>query len=57
VAKWLRRVKEHSGTQKGWESAPAEAREQWQLLLAHNRFDVECMYDLLKRIKKKADQP
>ena len=50
---WLRTVKAYSGTRKAWESAPVAAREQWQLLLDHNRFDVKCMYELLIRIKDK----
>ena len=53
VTEWMRGVKAHSKTRKAWESAPTEAREQWRLLLDHNRFDVESMYELLIRIKDK----
>ena len=51
VTAWLDSVKQYSTSRKKWASVTKEARRHWELLLNHNRFDVECMYELLLRIK------
>ena len=53
VTKKFTRVGEWSGTDTKWRKAPDEVKRAWRLILDHNRFDVECMYELMKRIKEK----
>lgn len=45
----FKNVREYSKTKSGWESAPERIKKQWSLILEHNRFDVESMYDLAKK--------
>lgn len=49
VTEKFRNVREYSRTRSGWIKAPNKIKRQWELLLDHNRFDVECMYDLAKK--------
>jgi hypothetical protein len=55
VTVWLDIVKPYSTSRKKWASAPDKVRKHWRLLLKHNRFDVECMYELLLRVKDMTD--
>jgi hypothetical protein len=50
VTEKLRLVRNFSGSRKQWDSLKKEhkARRAWELLIAHNSFDVSCMYDLAK---------
>ena len=50
VTEKFRNVREYSRTRSGWIKAPNKIKRQWELLLDHNRFDVECMYELGKKI-------
>ena len=45
----FRKVREYSKTRSAWSDAPAEVKKQWQLILEHNRFDVECMHALVQK--------
>jgi hypothetical protein len=52
VTAWLNSIKPYSKSRDLWATkAPSEVRENWRLLLRHNRFDVECMYLLMEMIK------
>ena len=50
VTKKFRNVRDYSKTRSGWSNAPAGIVKQWQLILDHNRFDVESMYHLVRRV-------
>ena len=50
VTEKFKNVREYSKTKSGWDSAPDKIKKQWKLILDHNRFDVECMYDLFKNL-------
>ncbi len=51
VTEKFRAVREYSKTKSGWSSAPARIKKQWNLILEHNRFDVESMYHLANAAK------
>lgn len=48
VTDWLRAVAQHSSSQSKWKKAPASARKAWDSILAHNRFDVTSMGELIR---------
>jgi len=53
VTEKFKAVREYSKTRSGWSGAAANIKKQWDLILAHNRFDVEAMYHLVEAAMKK----
>ncbi|MDC0066869.1 hypothetical protein OAK16_04650 [Verrucomicrobia bacterium] len=49
VTQKFRKVRDYSATKSAWGKAPSNIKRQWNLILEHNRFDVESMYELLQK--------
>ena len=54
VTQKFRQVRDYSATKSGWIKAPGNIKRQWNLILKHNQFDVESMYDLLQNRSKRS---
>ena len=54
VTSWMREIKKHSASKKKWMNAPIEIQSKWDLFLAHNKFDITSMYDLMIYVKHQA---